>query len=128
METLILYGQLFGQFFKTGLFAVGGGLATLPFLQEMSRLTHWFTTTDIADMVAVSESTPGPGRQHGDLCRLQNGGICRRCHRHLRTHCPSIITHPHHCTDRSVDFNPQHRQPDLSGLRLRQRPSSCCQA
>ena len=43
METLILYGQLFGQFFKTGLFAVGGGLATLPFLQEMSRLTHWFT-------------------------------------------------------------------------------------
>lgn len=60
METLILYGQLFWQFFKTGLFAVGGGLATLPFLQEMSRLTHWFTTTDIADMVAVSESTPGP--------------------------------------------------------------------
>ena len=50
METLILYGQLFWQFFKTGLFAVGGGLATLPFLQEMSRLTHWFTTTDIADM------------------------------------------------------------------------------
>ena len=38
METLILYGQLFWQFFKTGLFAVGGGLATLPFLQEMSRL------------------------------------------------------------------------------------------
>ena len=60
METLILYGQLFWQFFKTGLFAVGGGLATLPFLQDMSRLTHWFTTTDIADMVAVSESTPGP--------------------------------------------------------------------
>lgn len=60
MEALLLDIQLFWQFFKTGLFAVGGGLATLPFLQEMGRETHWFTTADVADMVAVSESTPGP--------------------------------------------------------------------
>lgn len=52
--------QLFWEFFKTGLFAVGGGLATLPFLYRMAELTHWFTTQDIADMIAVSESTPGP--------------------------------------------------------------------
>ncbi len=48
------------EFFKTGLFAVGGGLATLPFLYSISARTGWFTTNDIADMVAVSESTPGP--------------------------------------------------------------------
>ncbi len=52
--------QLYLEFFKTGLFAVGGGLATLPFLYEMSAKTGWFTASDIADMIAVSESTPGP--------------------------------------------------------------------
>ena len=49
------------EFFKTGLFSVGGGLATLPFLYEMSsRHPEWFTVADIADMIAISESTPGP--------------------------------------------------------------------
>ena len=52
--------RLFIEFFKTGLFAVGGGMATLPFLYNMSDSTGWFTHTQIADMVAVSESTPGP--------------------------------------------------------------------
>ncbi len=48
------------EFFKTGLFSVGGGLATLPFLYEMSgRHPDWFTHADIADMIAISESTPG---------------------------------------------------------------------
>ena len=50
---------LFINFFKTGLFSIGGGLATLPFLYEMSNRTHWFSTSDIADMIAISESTPG---------------------------------------------------------------------
>ena len=52
--------RLFYEFFKTGLFSVGGGLATLPFLYEMSAKTGWFSTADIANMIAVSESTPGP--------------------------------------------------------------------
>ncbi len=52
--------QLFWEFFKAGLFAIGGGLATLPFLTDISARTGWFTTNDLADMVAVSESTPGP--------------------------------------------------------------------
>ena len=56
----MIYLRLFWEFFKTGLFAVGGGLATLPFLTDMSKTTGWFTSADIADMVAVSESTPGP--------------------------------------------------------------------
>ncbi len=57
---LTLYIRLFFEFFKTGLFTIGGGLATLPFLYEMQEKTGWFTIHDIANMVAVSESTPGP--------------------------------------------------------------------
>ncbi len=52
--------KLFFEFFKTGLFAVGGGLATLPFLSAMGDATGWFTQSDLANMLAVSESTPGP--------------------------------------------------------------------
>ena len=52
--------RLAWEFFKTGLFAIGGGLATLPFLYDISRRTGWFSTKDITDMIAVSESTPGP--------------------------------------------------------------------
>ena len=52
--------QLFWEFFKTGLFAVGGGMATLPFLYDISARTGWFTAAQLADMIAVSESTPGP--------------------------------------------------------------------
>lgn len=48
------------EFFKTGLFAVGGGLATLPFLYAMADKYPWFDRTQLADMIAVSESTPGP--------------------------------------------------------------------
>ncbi len=56
----MLYLQLFFEFFKTGLFAVGGGMATLPFLYDMADRTGWFTAAQLADMIAVSESTPGP--------------------------------------------------------------------
>lgn len=56
MKTLLL---LMLEFAKTGLFSVGGGLATLPFLYEISDTRGWFSHADIADMIAVSESTPG---------------------------------------------------------------------
>ena len=56
----MIYLRLFLEFFKTGLFSVGGGLATLPFLYDMSERTGWFTFSELADMVAISESTPGP--------------------------------------------------------------------
>lgn len=52
--------RLWWEFFKVGLFSVGGGMATLPFLYDMSDRTGWFTYDQIADMLAVSESTPGP--------------------------------------------------------------------
>lgn len=51
---------LFFEFFKTGLFALGGGLATIPFLYEMMEKYHWFSQQDLMNMIAVSESTPGP--------------------------------------------------------------------
>lgn len=52
--------RLFYEFFKAGLFAVGGGQATIPFLAAMSDATGWFTQSQLADMIAISESTPGP--------------------------------------------------------------------
>ena len=57
---MMLYLRLFYEFFKTGLFSVGGGMATIPFLYKMSDATGWFTYDDLANMVAVGESTPGP--------------------------------------------------------------------
>ena len=56
----MIYLQLFIEFFFTGLFAVGGGMATIPFLEDISSRTGWFSYAQLADMVAVSESTPGP--------------------------------------------------------------------
>ena len=56
----MIFLELFFAFFKTGLFAVGGGMATIPFLYEMSNTYGWFTHQDLANMIAVSESTPGP--------------------------------------------------------------------
>lgn len=57
---MMLYIRLFFEFFKTGLFAIGGGMATIPFLYDMADATGWFTHNDLANMIAVSESTPGP--------------------------------------------------------------------
>ena len=56
----MIYLRLFFEFFKTGLFSVGGGLATIPFLQDMGETTGWFTNQELTTMIAVSESTPGP--------------------------------------------------------------------
>ena len=56
----MIYLRLFWEFMKIGLFAVGGGMATLPFLKELGERTGWFTQDLITDMIAISESTPGP--------------------------------------------------------------------
>ena len=56
----MIYLKLFWEFFKTGLFAVGGGMATLPFLKAMGEANGWFTYADLMNMLAISESTPGP--------------------------------------------------------------------
>ncbi|MEA4822953.1 MAG: chromate transporter [Clostridiaceae bacterium] len=56
----MIYLQLFLEFFKIGLFAVGGGLATVPFLQSLAVKYPWFDTAMLSNMIAVGESTPGP--------------------------------------------------------------------
>ncbi len=57
----MIYLLCFWEFFKTGLFAIGGGLATIPFLEDMAvRHPDWFTLEDLRNFVAISESTPGP--------------------------------------------------------------------
>ncbi|MBU5676450.1 chromate transporter [Alkaliphilus sp. MSJ-5] len=56
----MIYLKLFLEFFKIGLFAVGGGLATLPFLQQLIDKYGWITHEQLLDMIAISESTPGP--------------------------------------------------------------------
>lgn len=75
-----IYLQLFLEFFKTGLFAVGGGMATIPFLYDLSDKTGWFTHQDLANMIAVSESTPGPigvnmATYVGFVTGMKQGGI-----------------------------------------------------
>ena len=56
----MIYLQLFYEFFITGLFMFGGGLAAIPFLQQMGENTGWFTTTELMNMIAIAEATPGP--------------------------------------------------------------------
>ncbi len=51
--------RMMWEFFKAGLFAVGGGMATIPFLQETGEKYGYFTSEELLDMIAVSESTPG---------------------------------------------------------------------
>ncbi len=56
----MVYLTMFLEFFKVGLFSVGGGLATLPFLFELTEKYDWFTAEELTNMIAVSESSPGP--------------------------------------------------------------------
>ena len=57
---MMIFLELYFRFFMVGLFSIGGGLATLPFLTSMGEVTGWFDAMDISNMVAISESTPGP--------------------------------------------------------------------
>lgn len=55
-----IYLKLFIEFAKIGLFTFGGGMATIPFLQDLAVRTGWFTLRQLTDFIAISESTPGP--------------------------------------------------------------------
>ena len=56
----MIYLTLAYEFFKMGLFAIGGGMATVPFLMDLTTKYDWFTASELANMIAISESTPGP--------------------------------------------------------------------
>lgn len=87
----MIYLLLFWEFFKTGLFAVGGGMATIPFLEDISTRTGWFTHAQLADMVAVSESTPGPiGVNMATYVGYLTGGVPGAAIATLGLICPSV--------------------------------------
>lgn len=89
---MMTYLRLIFEFFKTGLFAIGGGLATLPFLYEISDNTGWFTHADVANMIAVSESTPGAlGINMSTFAGYLSGGIPGGIIATLALSAPSVI-------------------------------------
>ncbi|MBR0521330.1 MAG: chromate transporter, partial [Spirochaetales bacterium] len=88
----MIYLQLFWEFFKTGLFAIGGGMATVPFLFDISARTGWFTASELANMIAVSESTPGPiGINMATYVGFETAGILGSVIATLGLVVPSII-------------------------------------
>ena len=88
----MIYLRLMYEFFKTGLFAVGGGLATIPFLRDMGASTGWFTDADLTTMIAVSESTPGPiGVNMATYVGFHTGGLPGAVIATLGLITPSII-------------------------------------
>ena len=88
----MIYLQLFWEFFKTGLFAIGGGMATVPFLFDISARTGWFTASELANMIAVSESTPGPiGINMATYVGFETAGILGSVIATLGLVIPSII-------------------------------------
>jgi chromate transporter len=83
---------LLGEFFKIGLFSVGGGLATLPFLYQLADRYDWLSYETIADMIAISESTPGAiGVNMATYTGFQAAGIPGAVIATLGLAAPSII-------------------------------------
>ena len=57
----MIYLHLFVTFFKIGLFGFGGGYGMLSLIQnEVVRNFHWLSSGEFADIVAISQLTPGP--------------------------------------------------------------------
>ena len=80
------------EFFKTGLFAVGGGLATLPFLMTIQQTYGWFSAEELANMIAVSESTPGPiGVNMATYVGFAHGGVVSALTATLSLVFPSVV-------------------------------------
>lgn len=89
---LWFYVELYMEFFKVGLFSIGGGLATIPFLQEMGARTGWFTMDALANMIALSESTPGPmGINMATYVGFETGGVLGGMVATVGTITPSLV-------------------------------------
>lgn len=84
--------RLFFEFAKVGLFSVGGGLATIPFLQRLGETSGWFTNEQLTTMVAVGESTPGPiGVNMATYVGFETAGVLGAVIATLGLITPSII-------------------------------------
>lgn len=83
---------LFYEFFKVGLFSIGGGLATLPFLYRLADRQDWFTYSMVADMIAISESTPGPmGVNMATYVGFQHAGVLGSLAASIGVVFPSVV-------------------------------------
>lgn len=88
----MIYLTLAFEFFKIGLFSIGGGMATIPFLRELAHRYDWFTTEQLVDMIAISESTPGPiGINMATYAGFQAGGALGGVVATLSLVFPSVI-------------------------------------
>ena len=88
----MIWLRLFFEFFKIGLFSIGGGLATIPFLTDLGNRTGWFTSGQLADMIAVAESTPGPlGVNMATYVGFTSAGVLGGVIATLGLICPCII-------------------------------------
>lgn len=86
-----IWELMFG-FFKIGLFAIGGGPATIPFLMDLAETKPWFTMQELSDMIAISESTPGPiGINMATFAGFKTAGIPGGVLATLALVVPSII-------------------------------------
>ena len=56
----MIYLELFFTFFKIGLFTFGGGYAMISLIREQALALGWLTESELLNMIAVAESTPGP--------------------------------------------------------------------
>lgn len=84
--------RLFFEFFKVGLFSVGGGLATIPFLTDIGARTGWFSPGELANMIAVSESTPGPmGVNMATYVGFETAGVAGAVTATLGLVAPSVV-------------------------------------
>ncbi len=88
----MIYGLLFWEFFKIGLFAIGGGMVTIPFLFDLTKKYSWFTAEELTNMIAVSQSTPGPvGVNMATYAGFQTAGILGGIVATLGLVLPSVI-------------------------------------
>lgn len=88
----MIFLRLFYEFFKVGLFSIGGGLATVPFLSDLGSRTGWFSAGELANMIAISESTPGPmGVNTATYVGFHIAGVAGGVTATLGLVCPSII-------------------------------------
>lgn len=56
----MIFLQLFWEYFKIGLFTIGGGYAMLPLVEQVVERYGWMDSQQLADFVGIAESTPGP--------------------------------------------------------------------
>lgn len=88
----MIFFLLFIEYFKIGLFAIGGGLSTIPFLYQLSDKYQWFDHAMIANMIAIAESTPGPiGVNIATYAGFQTAGVLGALIATLALVMPSVI-------------------------------------